>query len=137
MFWFLIIVGLLLLLVGYLAIRGAAAFLFVAYYLLLKPIAFLTGRIMSPAANEASGKIDGFAAWLDERMFGISRQIEIVSGPLTDEFKASSPKLAPDIWHDGRRLYFEVEGRSYSVKMDLEGARRRKNELLAELRSRG
>jgi hypothetical protein len=28
--------------------------------------------------------------------------------------------------------YFEVGGKSYSVKMDLEGARKRKNELLAE-----
>ncbi|WP_316200880.1 MULTISPECIES: hypothetical protein [unclassified Bradyrhizobium] len=133
MFWiFALIIGALFaILAGYLLIQGTAALLFIVW-VLSKPIAYLGGKLLSPVANNASGKIEGFAAWLDEKIFGISREIEIVSGPLTEEFKANSPKLARDIWHDGRRLYFEVEDRSYSVRMDLEGARKRKNELLAQ-----
>jgi hypothetical protein len=53
---------------------------------------------------------------------------------LTDEFKASAKgRLAPDMWTDGRRLYFEVGSKSYSVPADLETARKRKNELMAAM----
>jgi hypothetical protein len=54
---------------------------------------------------------------------------EIIGEPLTDEFKTT---LAPDIWTDGRRMYFDFGEKSYSLATDLEGARRRKNQLFAE-----
>ena len=58
---------------------------------------------------------------------------EIIGEPLTDEFKTNARgKLAPDIWTDGRRMYFDFGGKSYSLATDLEGARRRKNQLIAE-----
>ena len=58
---------------------------------------------------------------------------EIIGEPLTDEFKINArAKLAPDMWTDGRRMYFDFGGKSYSLAADLEGARRRKNQLLAE-----
>lgn len=59
---------------------------------------------------------------------------EVVGELLTDEFKAAAKgKLAPDMWTDGRRIFFEVGDRSYSVAPDLASARLRKNELLAQL----
>src|ERR1700730_6036064 len=105
-------------------LQGLAGFTVISFFI-LRPIFRLLGR-----------NIESGAAFLDEKMFGISREPEIVSsGPLTDEFKASAKgKLSPDIWHDGRRLYFEVGDKSCSVLTDLEGARKRKNELLAEAR---
>jgi len=58
---------------------------------------------------------------------------EIIGEPLTDEFKSNARgKLAPDMWTDGRRLYFDFDGKSYSLADDLEGARKRKNALIAE-----
>ncbi|MBR0831362.1 hypothetical protein JQ596_38240 [Bradyrhizobium manausense] len=64
---------------------------------------------------------------------GSAHPSEIEGEPLTEEFKANARrKLAPDMWTDGRRLYFEVGDRSYSVPADLEHARKRKNHLLAQ-----
>src|SRR5947209_1798101 len=123
--FFLVIVGLVAVLIAYLALQGIGALAAISF-VILKPIFLLLGR--SLGSNGAD-----VVARLDEKFFGISREQEIVSGPLTEEFKATAKgKLAPDIWHDGRRLYFEVGNRSYSVKTDLEGARKRKNELLTE-----
>ncbi len=126
MFWFVIFFGTVLfgLLIVYYLIQGVAVLGVIAYFI-LKPIFRLLGRQLDPIAID-------IAARADERFFGISRELEIVSDVLTDDFKATKPMLAPDIWHDGRRLYFEVGEKSYSVKMDLEGARKRKNELLSE-----
>jgi hypothetical protein len=130
MFWFflLIIVALVGALVAYWLIQGIAVFAVISYYI-LKLIFRVTGKAAGPGGVDIVGR-------LDEKFFGISRQPEIVSGPLTDDFKATAKgRLAPDMWTDGRRLYFEVGDKSYSVKTDLEGARKRKNELLAELKA--
>ena len=80
-------------------------------------------------------------AWVTKSLFKLfgkvafydGRPQEIIGPPLTEEFKQNaSGKLAPDMWTDGRRLFFELDGKSYSVPADLEAARKRKNELIAE-----
>ena len=127
MLWFfpLIIVILFGALLAYWMMQGVAVFTLISYSILKLIVRFFGKNIGSEGAD--------VAARLDEKVFGISREFEIVSGSLTDEFKAAAKgKLAPDMWHDGRRIYFEVGNQSYSVKTDLEGARKRKNELLAE-----
>ncbi|WP_316207372.1 hypothetical protein [Bradyrhizobium sp. SZCCHNR3118] len=129
MFWIALIVVIVVALVGYFILQGAAGLLVIAYFV-LKPIARGLAGLLSPAAAASSGKMEGLASILDEKMFGISREKEIVSGPLTDEFKASAIRLAPDIWVANGRVYFEVGNQSYSLRgVALEGARRRKNEL--------
>jgi hypothetical protein len=112
----------------WLLLQAAAVAAFVAWC--LAKIGFrLTGAVAGAGGLDVVGR-------LDEKFFGISRELEIVGGPLTDEFKATAKgRLAPDMWTDGRRLYFEVNGKSYSVKTNLEGARKRKNQLLAELKT--
>lgn len=64
---------------------------------------------------------------------GSAHPCETIGEPLSIEFKQNMRgQLAPDMWTDGRRLYFEVEGKSYSVPADLEYARKRKSRLKAE-----
>lgn len=55
---------------------------------------------------------------------------EIVSGPLSQEFKQTHGQVAPDMWLDGRRVVFEFGGKSYSLPT-LKEAQNRRGDLLA------
>jgi hypothetical protein len=97
-------------------------------------------RLRKSREGELLG-LPGFSLWsfylryppqerdLHERYVAELRDVR-AAGSLGWAFPAG--KLAPDMWTDGRRMYFDFGGKSYSLATDLEGARRRKNQLLAE-----